>query len=91
MSKRRYLDALAQLPCILGHILGEDHGPVHIHHIREGQGMSQRADDYLAIPLCPSCHQGQTGFHGDRSLLRIAKVTELDLLAATIEMMWRKT
>lgn len=56
-----------------------------VHHIREGQGMSQRANDYLTIPLCEDCHQNNRGsIHGDRSLLRIAKTTELDLLAETI-------
>ncbi len=49
--------------------------------------MSQRASDYLAIPLCPDCHQGKSGIHGDRTLLRIYKTTELDLLAKTIRLL----
>ena len=61
---------------------------MHCHHIREGQGMSQRASDFLAIPLCPDCHQGGMGIHGDRTLLRIHKLTELDLLARTIELLY---
>ena len=60
-------------------------GPSDAHHIREGQGMSQRASDVLLIPLCKSCHQGKNGIHGDRSILRIFKVEELDLLAITLE------
>lgn len=59
--------------------------PVQVHHIREGQGMSQRADDWLTIPLCPGCHTGQHGVHGDKTMLRIRKRTELDLLAETLE------
>lgn len=61
---------------------------MHCHHIREGQGMAQRASDFLAIPLCPECHQGQMGVHGDRTMLRIHKLTELDLLARTIELLY---
>jgi hypothetical protein len=59
--------------------------PATVHHLRTGQGKGQRASDYLTVALCPDCHQGPHGIHGDRSLLRIAKVEELDLLALTIE------
>lgn len=86
-AEKRHLDRLAQLPCVLGKALGDYHGPVQIHHLREGQGISQRGSDFLAVPLCPDCHQGVHGVHGDRSLMRIAKVEELDLLAMTIEML----
>lgn len=46
--------------------------------------MGQRASDFLTVALCPDCHQGPLGVHGDRALLRIHKVDELDLLARTI-------
>lgn len=72
---------VAELPCVL---CGE-HPPSTVHHIREGQGMSQRASDYLTVPLCPDCHQGPHGIHGDRSILRVNKLSELDLLAMTIK------
>lgn len=75
-----YMGEVAGLPCA---ICGDF--PVTVHHIREGQGMSQRASNYLTIPLCPFCHQGPQGIHGDQTMLRIHKVTELDLLAKTIE------
>lgn len=81
-KNRGYLAWVAQQNCVLCGAVG-----VHCHHIREGQGMSQRASDYLAIPLCPECHQGQNGIHGDRSMLRIYKKSELDLLADTIKLL----
>jgi hypothetical protein len=77
-NEKEHLDAVASLPCAL---CGDS--PVHVHHIREGQGLSQRASNWLTIPLCPSCHQGSCGVHGDKSMLRVKKVTELDLLADT--------
>jgi hypothetical protein len=55
------------------------------HHIREGQGVAQRASDVLSIPLCYSCHKGKNVIHGDRTMLRIYKVDELDLLELTLE------
>ena len=79
-AEQRYLSKVAALPCALCGAEG-----VHIHHAREGQGMAQRAQNWLAIPLCPSCHTGPHGFHGDRQLLKARKVDEMDLLALTIE------
>lgn len=78
-AEKRHLDRVASLGCA---VCGTR--PVTVHHIRDGQGMSQRASHWLAIPLCPDCHQGPGGIHGDRSLWRIRKMTELDALADTI-------
>jgi len=83
MKSKQYLDWVAQQNCVLCGAYG-----VHCHHIREGQGMAQRASDFLAIPLCPDCHQGPMGIHGDRTMLRIHKMTELDLLAKTIQLLY---
>jgi hypothetical protein len=82
MNSKDYMGKVASLPCALCGTI-----PVQVHHIREGQGMSQRASDFLTIPLCPSCHTGPYGLHGDRSMLRIMKTSELDLLADTIQKM----
>ncbi len=71
---------VAELPCVL---CGEQ--GVQVHHIREGQGMAQRASNWLVVPLCPSCHTGPLGVHGDKTMMRINKMTELDMLAKTIE------
>jgi len=71
---------VADLPCVLCGQQG-----VQVHHIREGQGMAQRASNWLVVPLCPSCHTGPLGVHGDKTMMRINKMTELDMLAKTIE------
>lgn len=78
----RHMGKVAQLPCACCGASG-----VHVHHIREGQGMAQRASDFLTIPLCPDCHVGPLGVHGDKSLMRIRKLSELDMLAETIRML----
>jgi hypothetical protein len=46
--------------------------------------MSQRASDWLTVPLCHADHVGPRGIHGDRSEMHLRKLTELDLLADTI-------
>jgi hypothetical protein len=79
-AEREHLDKVSSLPCSL---CGDS--PVEVHHIREGQGMAQRANHFLTIPLCPACHRGPNGVHGDRSMMRIMKKDELDMLAETVE------
>jgi hypothetical protein len=79
-KEKKWMDRVAELPCAC---CGE-HG-VQLHHIREGLGMAQRASNFLVIPMCPPCHTGPSGVHGDRSMMRIKKLTELDMLASTIE------
>ena len=79
-ASRRYMCLVKELPCF---VCGAP-GPSFAHHIRTGQGGSQRASDYLTIPLCWEHHQGPTGIHGDRSAWRLRKVEELDGVADTI-------
>ena len=80
MKSRAHLQRIKEMPCGL---CGAS-GPSDAHHIREGQGMGQRASDYLAIPLCKDCHQGPCGLHGNRTLWKVCKREELDVLAETI-------
>jgi hypothetical protein len=77
-----YMGMIKSLPCAC---CGAS-PPSSAHHIREGQGTSQKAGNYLVVSLCDECHQGSAGIHGDRSLMRIQKLEELDLLNTTIGM-----
>jgi hypothetical protein len=88
-----HLATIAAKPCILCRLLGlTQESKTDAHHVRTGQGMSQRAGDYCVIPVCHDrCHQGPHGIHGDRSLLRQAKVSEMDLLDMTIGELLRGT
>lgn len=86
---QRYHNDVAELGCILCDLLGYGRPPAQLHHLREGQGMAQRSSDWLVVPLCPECHQGPCGVHGDQSLLRVAGVGELDLLAETMRRLRR--
>ncbi|WP_333679902.1 HNH endonuclease [Dyella sp.] len=78
-AEKRHMDRVATLPCS---VCGA-HG-VQLHHIRETLGMAQRASNWLVIPLCPSCHTGKHGIHGDRAMLKVIKADELTLLADTL-------
>jgi hypothetical protein len=86
----RHMGRVAKLGCVICRLNGFEDTPPHVHHIREGQGTAQRADDFLTIPLCPEHHQGKTGIHGMgvRAFERMYKTTELDLLAYTLEQLY---
>lgn len=81
-AERQHMDAVASLGCILCRRLGYHDTPAVIHHIRDGQGMGQRASHYETIPLCPEHHAGKTGLHGMgvKSFERVYGVTERELL-----------
>jgi hypothetical protein len=88
MNGKQYLAAIHDLPCVLCRALEQEQTTrTEAHHTREGQGMSQRAQDWLAIAICTEHHTGRRGIHGDKSALRQAKLDEMDLLALTIEAM----
>jgi hypothetical protein len=52
--------------------------------------MGDRASDFLTVALCVECHRGTNGFHGTKALMRIAKLSEMDLLAETVRQMDKK-
>lgn len=92
-TDRAHMDKVARVGCILCKHLGYDETPAEIHHIREGQGMSQRASNFLVVPLCPEHHRGGSGVHGlgERGFYTRYKLSELDLLAMTIEQLEKAT
>lgn len=86
-AESEYLARVARLGCVACALLGFDTDDVQpeIHHPRDGEGMGQRASNWLAMGLCPEHHRGPHGVHGDRLILRQLKCTEMDLLAWVIQ------
>lgn len=81
-----HLSRLADLGCMLCRRLGYPDTPAEIHHLRQGQGMAQRASHFLTVPLCPTHHRDNTlGIHGARGAFKQAKCDEMDLLADTLQ------
>jgi hypothetical protein len=84
-SEKSYMSKVADLGCII-------HGtPAQLHHIRESQGMSMRASNFLVIPLCPECHTGSFSVHKTPKQFEAVYGSELDLLALTIERVYAKS
>lgn len=80
-----HLSRLFAHGCIACRLLYGAHVDPHIHHPREFAGGGEKADDWLAIPLCPPHHDGPGGVHGDRAVLRqLGYTSEAPLLAITL-------
>ena len=84
-EEKEYLDRLSSLGCYCCRV---DYGietPANIHHIREGQGMSQRAPHIGGtIPLCEGHHQGnfdttKLAFHNSPKQWREKYGSEADI------------
>ena len=76
------MDKLVERGCALCWWLGVCGTPAEVHHLRDGQGLAQRASDAEAIPLCPEHHRGATGLHGlgTRGFAARYGITERELL-----------
>jgi hypothetical protein len=58
-------------------------GPSDAHHILD---CGRRISHFMVIPLCKTCHQdNEQGIHGRKTIWNIMKLTELQVLAKTIE------
>ena len=65
----KYVNWLKQQDCI---VCGQ-HGPSDAHEQVQGQW-------FTAIPLCPDCHRGPAGIHGDKNMWKVMKLDELSAL-----------
>lgn len=89
-AEKRHLDRVAALGCVICRDFEGAKTPACIHHVREGQGMSQRSTAWLAVPLCPAHHQhGGAGvaFHADSRAFEALYGSELDMLARTVQLL----
>lgn len=80
-AEKRHMGRIAKLPCGTC-----SEWPVEVHHITES---GRRISHYMTIPLCPECHKGKLGVHGDKTMMRVMKTSELKLLAKTIEALFK--
>lgn len=83
---RKWMGLVARVGCVLCSRMGISGSPAQVHHLKYGQGASDRASDFLTIALCPEHHTGASGVHmlKERGLRLRYNCSELDLLADTI-------
>ena len=75
-SERAHIERIASLACACCEVSG----PSQVHEVAQG-------DWWTAIPLCPACHTGPGGIHGDRALLRVRKLDEWGAMSRTVRML----
>ena len=83
MSPSDHMGRIAAMPCICCSLLDrEQESRTLVHHIREDR---EARNDWLTLPLCWACHQGPLGIHGNKSFLRMLKMSEWGLLGEIIK------
>ncbi len=84
---KRHMGRVAKVPCVLCTHMGLGESPSIVHHLKYGQGASDRASDLLTIAVCNEHHVGPSGIHTlkEHGLYLRYKLSELDLLAMTLE------
>jgi len=88
-SEKEHLSKVVELGCIACRVIGYADTPAEIHHCRTGQGLSQRADHFHVLPLCPHHHRtGPYGeaLHAGRQKWEHKFGTEIDLLEIVNQM-----
>lgn len=82
LKNANHLQKVRELGCIICK------SPASAHHIRNGQGMGQKASDYETIPLCHYHHQGKEGIHVcGTKVWQMRFGTELELLEKTRDLL----
>lgn len=84
---KRHMGRVAQVPCVLCTHMGLGETPAQVHHLKYGQGASDRASDFLTIAVCPEHHVGKGGIHTlkEHGLYLRYGLSEIDLLSLTLE------
>ena len=68
-AERRHIERIKAMRCCVC----DAQGPSECHEIEQGKW-------FTSLPLCPGCHRGRNGIHGDKHLWNVYKYTELERL-----------
>jgi hypothetical protein len=60
------------------------YAPSHAHHLMHDRASGRKPGHYCTIPLCDNCHVGPNGIHGDRSMWKVYKISEMEALDQTL-------
>lgn len=81
MNQQQFEARLRQLPCIVGHHIGQECRCEELHHA----GPHDERDDMNQVPLCQQHHTGPMGVHGlhRRAFERHYRLSDFKMLAIT--------
>jgi hypothetical protein len=92
-EEKLWLDYIHKIPCVLCTHLGlRQSSPTEAHHIKEGQGIAQRASHFLTLALCTDHHTGSNGLHGlgTKGFYLRYKMDEIEVLGMTNATLFKK-
>ncbi len=72
-GERAHVTRVKELDCV---VCGKA-GPCEAHEIEQGLW-------FCSVALCPDCHRGPMGIHGDKTMWRIHKMNEVEALNETL-------
>lgn len=89
-AEKAHVNRVAELGCVACYVqVGVWGTPGEIHHIREGQGMAQRAEWKKVICLCANHHRnsgnGKIAIHSGKRSFTCVYGSELFLLNLTLD------
>lgn len=88
IAESQHKQRIVEVGCIVCWTSFNRFSPCQIHHMRLRQGMSQRADDWHVLGLCPMHHtEGNLGvaFHKGKKTFQLRFGYEADLLPLNIK------
>lgn len=92
-AEKRHRSKVADLGCIVCFNNGHEGTPAELHHLRDGQGLGQRASEFEVIPLCPFHHRlGGLGHavHCGKQSFEANHGTERELLAKVLALLGKQ-
>lgn len=75
-AERKWLALLAEQPCVVCGQYG-----VQLHEFDQGKW-------FTSVPLCPDCHTGPHGWHGDRKRWVLHKMDMVKAIDAAVCAAW---
>lgn len=73
-TEREHVTRVKEQDCVVC----DASGPTEAHEIKQGLW-------FCSVSLCTHCHRGPMGLHGDKTLWRIHKMTEIEALNITLK------
>lgn len=87
-AEREHMQMVAELGCVACRRIGIPDTPAELHHVRDGQGLAQRASNFEVIPLCPQHHRlGPDAIHQSKHNFTARFGSERELLEETLRLL----
>jgi hypothetical protein len=63
-AESAHMAKVKRCACVLCDLEAREDAPNEAHHVEQG-------DHFTCLAVCPHCHRGPQGIHGDQTMLRL--------------------